>query len=199
MLLRAGHSPTFSLRSSRNMSTAVSDSAGYEAACTRLASLINSHYRPKGSDAEGTFRKLPLWLEVGSPSFLPASEYPKEQHPATMHSHHIARCLLCPQRVGLSNVFDNLSVIHVAGTKGKARQQCSSHRVRAAVSRQFRRSQSHRRGRRARSARASCAAPATGPACTRRRTSLTFGSASGSTGASLDIHACLRVVSCRLR
>ena len=39
-------------------------SGGYDAAVQRLTALINSHYRPKGSDAEGTFRKMPLWLEV---------------------------------------------------------------------------------------------------------------------------------------
>lgn len=37
---------------------------GFDEAVQRLTSLINSHYRPKGSDAEATFKKLPLWLEV---------------------------------------------------------------------------------------------------------------------------------------
>ena len=36
----------------------------FDAAVATLTGLIKSHYRPKGSDAEQTFAKLPIWLEV---------------------------------------------------------------------------------------------------------------------------------------
>jgi hypothetical protein len=86
--------------------SAANEQRGYEAACDALTALITAHYRPTGYDAAATFGKLRDWLQARQLRCLCA-----------------AVCLTCrgSQRLELEDAVNKLSVVHVAGTKGKAR------------------------------------------------------------------------------
>lgn len=77
----------------------------YAAACDALTALITAHYRPTGYDAAATFGKLREWLQA--------------RHSAStwcvvrLTSHCRAQLL------ELEDAVNKLSVVHVAGTKGK--------------------------------------------------------------------------------
>ena len=82
----------------------------YAGACAALQALITAHYRPTGHDAASTFGRLQPWLQARAPAARFAA--------AVLTRHAVA-----VQRLDLQEAVATLSVVHVAGTKGKARAQ----------------------------------------------------------------------------
>jgi len=84
---------------------AASEQRSYAAACEALTALITAHYRPTGYDAAATFGKLREWLQ--------ARHFASTWCVVRLTSHCRAQLL------ELEDAVNKLSVVHVAGTKGK--------------------------------------------------------------------------------
>jgi hypothetical protein len=94
------------------MGEATRDGAAVQRA---LTALISTHYRPTGHDAAGTFRSLAEWVQVPAASEL-----------ARFCCTLLTFPRLPRQRLELGDALKHLSVVHVAGTKGKARAHALS-------------------------------------------------------------------------